>query len=543
MYSKYYKDLPGVNTDKYAWINSQEADFGKKIRGERSFTEADIKAIERALEVSWVDIVEPLPLKKTDEKFRNRGLRYAAHMDEEELYQDLADSKGANKYTPVLCSYDEYGKMIIDYILEFKAENGLKFLINNEHLRCDKFLRFDGRIYRAEDLYEELWDWIISLDDSELFLKAMGEENLFDCSFCSESEDKLLEQIIGSKNIFEALCQERVDPKSNLKYIPGLLFKILNFSLAKKHRAAAQIIINTYKKFIEERIAALQNEASGKSSSLYVDSGSSVQRRIYRDDTLIMHAWDFYQLSVELGEFKDQIEDCSSDSIIKRLEVKNLCEMKNGDSFVKDGIYYIKKEPDLSIEALKYLTAEKGCKYLPAYIGEESGVTKIHAYRAWGSVKFGELGKMLGEIHSLSQEKLGVGRVYMYSKGFKNGFGYTDLEKTKVITNWRSCEIGTPIIDIITAFLNCGYFHERFYEKFIQEKDTSYKELSEFLNAYPDKRVIVNFGDLFNEELDKMLKSVIQDTQEKNAKKIETLYIVKSFAEIYRHDLNLITNQ
>ena len=32
MYTVYYKGKPDVNTDRQTWVNSQEADFGKKIR-------------------------------------------------------------------------------------------------------------------------------------------------------------------------------------------------------------------------------------------------------------------------------------------------------------------------------------------------------------------------------------------------------------------------------------------------------------------------------------------------------------------------------
>jgi hypothetical protein len=53
--------------------------------------------------------------------------------------------------------------------------------------------------------------------------------------------------------------------------------------------------------------------------------------------------------------------------------------------------------------------------------------------------------------------------------------------------------------------------------------------------------VIENFGDKFNDELDEMLRNVILGTQEKRTEAIEKLYMAKSFAEIYRDDLNRIT--
>ena len=150
---------------------------------------------------------------------------------------------------------------------------------------------------------------------------------------------------------------------------------------------------------------------------------------------------------------------------------------------------------------------------------------------------------MLGEIHLLSQEKLGADRVYMYSIGFANGFGRMLSGGTQVITSWKTCDIGTPILDIVTAFLNFDGCYGKVYRRFIEDKDKSYQELSQFLNVYPDKRIIENFGDKFNEELDRMLKNEIQSAQGKNTETIEKLYMAKSFAEIYRDKLNLKTNQ
>ena len=559
MYRDYYKGKLDVNTDINAWVTSQAPDFGKKIKGERSFTEMDKKAIERAFDMSWVDIVEPLPEKpekNKEKKFKNRGLEYAAHIDDEWYYQELDDIKVIDGYNSVLLNYDEYGKTIIDYVIENKAEKGLKFLIDKGYLRCDGFLKFDGKIYRVEECSEKLWDWIISIDDSQIFLKALGEHNLFKFSFYREDEgEKFLEKIIGTKKILESLCKEREHLESKSKYMPSLLFEALKFSLKKNEQIIAQRIISAYTKFIENQIAAVRNESNQeKNSTFSVCNDHSVQSKIYDGNSLIMYAWNFSKLQEEVRGFKDQIEQLKIENVTKRLEVKNLSAMEYGDSFVKDGIYYIKRKPDVSLEALKYLTKEKGCKFLPTYIGEENGVTKVCAYRSdWHSVKFSELGEMLGEIHSLSQEKLGADRVYMYSRGFihsmgfANGFGRMLSDGTKVIINWEICDIGTPIVDIIIAFLNyCKYaysYYEESYRCFIEEKVKSYEELSVFLNAYPDKRIIENFGEKFNEELDKMLKDAIQGTQGKNDKEIEKLFIAKSFAEIYRNDLNLITKQ
>ena len=549
MYRKYYKNKLENDDEEQVWIDSQLSDFRKKIKGQgRTFTESDIMAIERALDMSWVDIVDPLPesQKKKIEKFEASGLRYTAYMDRD--YQELADSYDINEYNPVLCNYDEYGKTIVDYIIEYKSRHGLNFLIDKGYIGCNGFLEFHGSIYGTEDHSDQLWDWIIAMDDAELFLKALGEKNLFDVSFSNaEKKDDFLEKIFNHERLWESLCKERIYHDNNeWKYMPGLLFELLKYSLNKNKQNETKKIISAYRNFIEDQRLAFQNKISQENNKNFkIENLHATQRKIYYDESLVMILWDFSALTNKYDSFEDQIEYCQIQNIINRLKVKKISAMEYGDSFIQDGIYHIKKKPDVSLEALKYLTAEKGCKFLPTYIGEESGVTKISTCKTdWRGVDADELGKILGEIHALSQEKLGSGQVYMYSCGFTNGFGYTLDKKTKVITNWHICHIGTPIRDIVTAFLNCGYLHEYFetthsFMNSIEIKGKSYQAVSQFLNSYPNKKVIENFGDQFNAELDKML---MEANQRKDNKNIAKLHLAKIFAEIYRQDLNHITN-
>ena len=544
MYAAYYKGKLGVNTDRQTWVNSQAPDLSKKIKGERGFTETDIKAIERALEMSWVDIVEPLPKKNEQRAFKNKSLSYAAYMDEERYYQELADIEDVDGCRSVLLNSDEHGKTIIDYIVENKAENGLRFMINEGYLRCTS-LKFYW-VRTGDDLYDALWDWIISIDDPELFFKLLEDKSFFDFLLYPEEEsEKFLERIIESKKILGALFNEREHPESKLKYMASLLFEVLKCSLNRNDKAIVERIISADTKFVEDQMMAFRNETNQDSNKRFeVYRLCSGQSEIYYDGSLIMYVWDFSKLNEKFNGFEDQIEPLQISNIIEKLVVKNLSAMEYGDSFVKDGIYYIKKKPDISLEALIYLTGEKNCKFLPDYIGEESGVTKICAYNSWYNASFKELGEMLGEIHALSQEKLGENRVYMYSRGFaSNGcFGHTISKETTVIGSWQICDIGTPIFDIISAFLNyCkrlyGYYEEP-HRCFIEGKANLYEELSVFLNAYPAKKVIENFGDKLNEELDKRLKDAIQG---KKVTDIERIYMIKSFAEIYRENLNSIT--
>lgn len=392
---------------------------------------------------------------------------------------------------------------------------------------------------------KELLKWIFDIDDPNLFLKAIGENNLFNSEiYRREESDEFFEAIVGTNRIFEALCDERTYPEKELKYMPTLLFEILKYSLHKNDNVKAQRIISAYTKFLEDQIEAFRNETNIESNQKFGAQGiNQVQTGIYYGKSLVMLAWNFGELDEKYDGFDDQIEYLKISNIIERLLVKNLSAMQYGDSFVKDGIYYVKMKPDLSLEALKYLTKEKGSEFLPTYIGEEEGVVKIRAYRnGISKIELKELGTMLGEIHSLSMEKMGKDKVYMYSGGFENGFGCMTYSSKKIITNWTVCEIGTPINDIVIALLNsygCDIYNN--YAFVVRDSQKAYEELLQFLNTYPDKKVIENFGDKLNEELDKILNRVKNNVNTKDPKYIFHLHSMKGFAEIYCQNLNDIT--
>ena len=104
-YREYYKEKNCEVSEEQIWVNSKEADLRNMIIGKRPFTESHIKAIERALNMSWVDIVDPLPeSKKKEKEFEAGGLRYAAYLDKEWYYQELADCYDVENYQVALCN-------------------------------------------------------------------------------------------------------------------------------------------------------------------------------------------------------------------------------------------------------------------------------------------------------------------------------------------------------------------------------------------------------------------------------------------------------
>ena len=256
MYHFYYKGKPKVTPDRQRWVESRMADFGKMIRGERSFPESDIMAIERAIGMSWVDIIEPLPAKREMSKeLDDHTLRRAAYYDDESEYLHLSSTRDVDDYTDVICNCDEYGKTIIDYILEYKSKRGLSFLIENGYIYLTRGLEIDGRVYHSEDKADEILDFLFSLDNAGDFLKLLGEARIG-----HSASDRVAKQIalgiLQTNNIFASLCKPFVDPETGLSYMSPILFETLKCALESNSREAAQMIISAYSGFLDDAISA-----------------------------------------------------------------------------------------------------------------------------------------------------------------------------------------------------------------------------------------------------------------------------------------------
>lgn len=535
MYDRYFKGLLHGQKNRTDWVKSKLPDFPDKIKGNgRGFDDEDIKAIEKATDMRWVDIVEPQAQNRKAKEFKPRGLRYTAYLDDESEYNEWLEASNKG----VISSYDEYDKTLLDYIVEFKSEVGLRFLIEHNGLWFDE--RFGVySFYHDRKQTDAIWKWLLELDNGELFTRMIDDQKLFFNDYYIEEfgNDDLIEKLIGTTKIFNALCQPRVYNEDNreMKYMPTVLLKILEYALENKEYTVAQMILNAYRKFVDEeteRIRKTVDWDSGKTK--YVECNSNRYTIVYNGEAL-MHVWNFEKLQDKYNAFNDDIEYLKPQNILSRLAIKKVKAMRTGDEFNSEGVCYVKIEACEALDALKYLTAEKGCKCLPGYLGEEEGVVKLRAYESSYDTKISLRAEMLGEIHRLSEEKLGAGRTYMYAP--KMRIGRIKESGEYVFANWKSCTVGTPMRDILHAFLNFPLLHYSYMniKYFTEGKERLYEDLCDFLTAYPNKENIKDFGDRLVLELDSIESEILRGgvTDE-----IERHFAAKSFAHIYRERLN-----
>jgi hypothetical protein len=109
---------------------SLKGNFSKFFSGERELPDRYIIGVERTLHASWHYIIDGGPI---DTSFEQKGLRYAAYRGSYHDFELLG--KEISNEDHVIRNSDEYGNTILDYVLDYQAIEGLRYLDDNQLIR------------------------------------------------------------------------------------------------------------------------------------------------------------------------------------------------------------------------------------------------------------------------------------------------------------------------------------------------------------------------------------------------------------------------
>lgn len=112
----------------FEYIEKNKGSFSQAFKGERDFKIEDYLAIESVLNTSMAYIIEGKG--EISDSFKLCGIRYAAYTDTVGNYDELFRDDIVN-------SSDEYNKMLIDYMIEFKSKNGFIYFAKKNLLPLD----------------------------------------------------------------------------------------------------------------------------------------------------------------------------------------------------------------------------------------------------------------------------------------------------------------------------------------------------------------------------------------------------------------------
>lgn len=227
---KYYTDvliaiakLCGKKQDEaIAFASREKSNFSKMLKGERPLKYDFIIPLESLFGVSLAKLTSVQAyheeINKDDIKFL-KSFRYFAYKDDPKHYEEM-DKYYTCDGSDYLTNSDEFNRFFIDYLIEYKSYNGLRYLVNKRNFKFNNLVEnywMDNSAAIFSNKPISLAKFIVDSNDRELFEKIYDpfqylmlyyQENI-DSQFLNE---KFIDSILHNTEIFESLFSTRVFP-------------------------------------------------------------------------------------------------------------------------------------------------------------------------------------------------------------------------------------------------------------------------------------------------------------------------------------------
>ena len=338
MYSHLLIDIAhqlGINgNEAYIFAEKEKSNFSKMLKGQRPLKYEFIVPLEKIFGVSLARMLDEnaykLPVEKENVPF-NKGFRYYAYLDNPDLYIEEFNKLLAKDGKSIMNNTDEFGKTFLDYVVEYQAVNGVRYLHDEYgislkwHYNHFDFKKEKGIIWCNFENAIGFARLVASMNDAKLFNDIYDSYNMFftnghygDTNSIFYSPD-YLEILLDNKNIFASLFEikkynlnlgniaKRKLKTDILTYysINPILNNCLNYALKHldKYKAQALEILNfgiRYNKKIATKI--------DKSSCYVCNELGGV--RSFKDD-------DFYECVIIVND--STIKDSDIEKLIKEL--------------------------------------------------------------------------------------------------------------------------------------------------------------------------------------------------------------------------------
>ena len=203
---KIYKQLG--DDSAYEKAEREKGNFTKMLNGERELNSKYYVPIERIFDIRIADILSDDANIKPF--YRNRGLRYTAATNAYEEFENLA-AETSDGDRSVIFNTDEYNKSIFDYIIEFRATNGIKYLVDEfslryECLRTSFFSSNNVNCFCFGENIDKIADVLFEADDGETFTRLFYAydtlSNYYDDQRQIYGKESFIKKILDSTDIF-----------------------------------------------------------------------------------------------------------------------------------------------------------------------------------------------------------------------------------------------------------------------------------------------------------------------------------------------------
>ena len=191
MYSHLLVDIAHVlgikGQEAYAFAEKEKSNFSKMLKGERPLKYEFIIPLEKIFGVSLARLLEEnaykLPVEKDNVPF-DKGFRYYAYLDDPKLYKEEFDLLLTKDGEPIISQTDEFGKTFLDYVIEYRAVNGVRYLHDKYGIKLKwwhnnfKFTKIEGVTWINFNNAVEFARLVASMDDADLFNDIYDSYNM-----------------------------------------------------------------------------------------------------------------------------------------------------------------------------------------------------------------------------------------------------------------------------------------------------------------------------------------------------------------------------
>lgn len=226
MYSHLLIDIAhqlGIHgNEAYIFAEKEKANFSKMLKGQRPLKYEFIVPLEKIFGVSLARLLEEnaykLPVEKENVPF-NKGFRYYAYLDNPDLYKNEFNKLLAKDGKSILNNTDEFGKTFLDYLVEYQAVNGVRYLHDEYGISLKwyynhfDFKKEKGIIWCNFENAIGFARLVASMNDSELFNDIYDSYNMFFTNGHYGGTDSVfyspdyLEILLDNKIIFDSLFE------------------------------------------------------------------------------------------------------------------------------------------------------------------------------------------------------------------------------------------------------------------------------------------------------------------------------------------------
>ena len=474
-------------------VKKQKPNFSQMLEGNRKLNKDYYIPLEKIFDIRIAELLDDS--KDLKYQYVNKGIRWAAASDDVEEFRRLCNEDNPTFYQKVIKSKDEFGKDIIDYIIEFKAINGFKYLINNQKLKYSTaFGGYNLNFSNSTNYFSvtikkllELSKMLLENGDIQTFNTFFNTYQLL-CDFGSFPNNVYLDKdflngIIENEEIFNSMfsCKELTLNEANhtkkmenetFLYINPILNNLLNVCFEQNKRIEInkileyglkmnKIVFDTIKVKVNSKIHDIKIEKTGEVLVNNFCYGSVIvitdvidpkifynktTKDLIEDIRTMNKSFKFSNTLDYFSEIEDEIITDSEGRIIKK-HSGNECEYKIYKEFEND-----KTLP------------------LPRYVDSYKDVDRFYKYE--GTVVKNNLTdeqiikivEFLVKFKNLSKQKFN-GEVYAQGKLDLCDFYFDDNGNLSQVVNFENVYVGDEYDDIILFLIkHSGIFNIIFNE-------------------------------------------------------------------------------